>query len=72
MWSCIGLLGSSPLVVSNDADGLVCIRRPGDWSLGDHLAHGEEVGARVCQVHVVLKYACLVGKVGRFREGMDC
>lgn len=56
----------SPLVVSDDADGLVGVGRPGDWPLRHNLPQCEDVRAGVRQVPVVLKYAGLVSEVRRF------
>lgn len=60
---------ASPVIISDDADGLVGVRRPRDWPLGDHLPQGEDVGSRVAHVDEVLKHPRLVGEVRRFREG---
>ena len=53
----------SPLIVSDDANGLVGVRRPGDRSLHHDLSKGEDVRPGVGEVHVVLEHARLVGEV---------
>lgn len=60
---------ASPVIISDDADGLVGVGHPRDWPLGDHLPQGEDVGSRVAHVDEVLKHPRLVGKVRSLREG---
>lgn len=63
-----GSVPVSPVIISDDADGLVGVCHPRDWPLGDHLPQGEDVGSRVTHVDEVLKDTRLVSEVRSLGE----
>lgn len=71
--NCSGIRGIkpsqyTPAIISDDADGLICICRPRDWPLSEHLTQRVTVSAGVRQVREVFEHSGLIGKVRRLGE----